>query len=156
MAGGIASANYSYTYDWSNSTGSSQTGVQSGTFTFSPTTFLYVDGTDDQQGYVNPTVWFYIDNNASVGSVLYLLNTECNVTTRSATVANAPWWQVAQSAAKKRCALENEPGFHDSPTSVGSAGFFVFLCQTPDIPPLKTTIGTARQMTATTRNPVQA
>jgi hypothetical protein len=82
VAGGVASANYSYMYNWSNSTGGTQAGVQSGSFTFSPTTFLYVNGTDDQQGYVNPTVWFYINSSAPVGSTVLLLNTGATVMSR--------------------------------------------------------------------------
>ena len=82
VASGVVSANYSYTWNWSNSSGSAQSGVQSGSFIFSPTSFLYVSGTDDQQGYVNPTVWFYINSSAPVGSTVFLLNTGATVLSR--------------------------------------------------------------------------
>lgn len=76
---GTVSAHYSYSYTWSNSTGTTETGTPSGDFTFSPITFLYVNGTDDQTGYVNPTVWFVMDNSIPVGGTFSLLNTEMTV-----------------------------------------------------------------------------
>ena len=76
---GTVSANYSYSWAFSNSSGSSVTGGSSGNFAFSPTTFLYVNGTDDQIGYFNPTVWFYIDNSLPERSTFFLLNTEMTV-----------------------------------------------------------------------------
>jgi hypothetical protein len=76
---GSISAYYSNSWTWSNSTGSTETGNASGNFTFSPTTFLYVNGTDDQTGYVNPTVWFYMDNSIPKDGTFYLLNTEMTV-----------------------------------------------------------------------------
>ncbi len=76
---GTVSAHYSYSYSWSNSSGTTETGNPSGDFTFSPTTFLYVNGTDDQTGYVNPTVWFVMDNSITVGGTFSLLNTEMTV-----------------------------------------------------------------------------
>ncbi len=76
---GTVSAHYSYSYTWSNSTGTTETGNPSGDFTFSPVTFLYVNGTDDQTGYTNPTVWFVMDNSIPVGGTFSLLNTEMTV-----------------------------------------------------------------------------
>ena len=78
-ADGIVSAHYSYSYTWSNSTGTTETGSMSGNFTFSSVNFLYVNGTDDQTGYVNPTVWFYMDNSIPMGGTFSLLNTEMTV-----------------------------------------------------------------------------
>ena len=76
---GIVSASYSYSWAWSNSTGGTETGSSSGDFTFSSATFLYVNGTDNETGYVNPTVWFYMDNSTSEGGTFNLLNTEMTV-----------------------------------------------------------------------------
>lgn len=76
---GIVSANYSYTWTWNNSTGTTETGSSSGNFTFSSINFLYVNGTDDQTGYVNPTVWFCMDNSIPKGGSFYLLNTEMTI-----------------------------------------------------------------------------
>jgi hypothetical protein len=76
---GTVSASYSYSWTWSNSTGATETGSSSGDFTFSSATFLYVNGTDNQTGYVNPTVWFYMDNSTSEGGTFNLLNTEMTV-----------------------------------------------------------------------------
>jgi hypothetical protein len=76
---GVVSAYYSYSYNWSSSTGGAETGSSSGNFTFSSTTFLYINGTDNQTGYVNPTVWFYIDNSIPKGGTFYLLNTEMTI-----------------------------------------------------------------------------
>jgi hypothetical protein len=77
---GNVSTSYSWTSSWSSSDGGTETNSSSGTFTFSPLTFLYVNGTDDQTGYVNPTVWFYIDNSIPKGGTFYLLNTLMTVT----------------------------------------------------------------------------
>ena len=72
---GIVSAHFSYTWDFSSNAGSTDSGSSSGDFTFSSTTFRYVNGTDDQVGYVNPTVWFCIDNSIPEGGSFYLLDT---------------------------------------------------------------------------------
>ena len=79
---GTVAAHYSYSYTWTNSTGSTETGNPSGDFTFSPVTFLYVNGTDDETGYVSPTVWFVMDNSIPVGGTFSLLNTEMMVTSK--------------------------------------------------------------------------
>lgn len=78
-ADGNVSANYSYSWTWSNSAGSTETNSSSGDFTFSSGTFLYVNGTDDQTGYVNPAVWFYMNDSIPVGGTFLLLNTEMTV-----------------------------------------------------------------------------
>jgi hypothetical protein len=83
ISDGVVNASYSYSYEWSNSTGVTETGTESGEFTFSPTTFLYVNGTDDQTGYVNPTVWFYMNSSVPVGSTFYLLDTQMTVASRN-------------------------------------------------------------------------
>ncbi len=80
---GTVSANYNYTWTWNNSTGGTETGNSFGNFTFSSTSFLYVKGTDNQTGYVNPTVWFYIDNSTLKDGTFYLLNTQMTVTSTS-------------------------------------------------------------------------
>jgi hypothetical protein len=74
-ANGTVSAHYSYSWNFSSNTGSTDTGGSSGNFTFSSVNFLYINGTDDQTGYVNPTVWFCMDNSTPEGGTFYLLNT---------------------------------------------------------------------------------
>jgi hypothetical protein len=80
---GTVSANYNYTWTYYNSTGSTETGSSSGDYTFSSTSFLYINGTDDQTGYVDPTVWFCMDNSIPNGGSFYLLNTEMTVTSKN-------------------------------------------------------------------------
>jgi hypothetical protein len=72
---GVVSAHFSYTWDFSSNDGSTDSGSSSGDFTFSSTTFRYVNGTDDQVGYVNPTVWFCMDTSIPEGASFYLLDT---------------------------------------------------------------------------------
>jgi hypothetical protein len=72
---GVVSVHFSYTWDFSSNDGSTDSGGSSGDFTFSSTTFRYVNGTDDQVGYVNPTVWFCIDTSVPEGASFYLLDT---------------------------------------------------------------------------------
>jgi hypothetical protein len=81
--GGIVSASYSYSWTWSNSSDTTETGSQSGDFTFSSVTFLYVNGTDDQTGYVNPTVWFFMDNSVPEGRTFSILNTQMTVISKN-------------------------------------------------------------------------
>jgi len=76
---GNVSAYYSWTSAWSNNQGQSQNNASSGNFAFSPTTFLYTNGTDDQERYVNPTVWFCMDPSTSQGNTFDLLNTMMTV-----------------------------------------------------------------------------
>ena len=80
---GTVSSHYSYSYSWSNSSGSTETGNPSGDFTFSSNNFLYINGTDDQTGYTNPTVWFAMDNSIPVGGTFTLLNTQMTVTSKN-------------------------------------------------------------------------
>jgi len=82
-ANGTVSAYYSYTYNYSNNEGLTDNGDSSGNFTFSSNTFLYINGTDDQTGYVNPTVWFCMDNSIPEGGTFYLLNTAMTVMSKN-------------------------------------------------------------------------
>jgi len=81
---GTVAANYTYTWNWSNSSGSTQSQKPSGNFTWSSTTFHYVKRTDNQTGYVNPFVWFYMDNRTGQSGSFYLLNTQMTVMSTSA------------------------------------------------------------------------
>ncbi|MGE5532836.1 MAG: zinc ribbon domain-containing protein [Bacillota bacterium] len=80
---GTVSTHYSYRYFWRNSSGSIETGNPSGDFTFSSRNFLYINGTDDQNGYENPTVWFAMDNSIPVGGTFTLLDTQMTVISRN-------------------------------------------------------------------------
>jgi hypothetical protein len=72
---GIVSVHFSYNWDFSSNDGSTYSNSSSGDFTFSSNTFRYVNGTDDQVGYVNPTVWFCMDTAIPESSSFYLLDT---------------------------------------------------------------------------------
>jgi hypothetical protein len=74
-ADGVVSAHFSYSWDFSSNDGATDSGDSSGAFTFSSNTFRYINGTDDQIGYVNPTVWFCVDNSIPEGGSFYLLDT---------------------------------------------------------------------------------
>ena len=80
---GTVSAHYSYSWDFSNSTGSTESGNSSGNFTFSSNDFLYINRTDDQTGYVNPTVWFCMDNSIPETGTFELLNTAMTVVSKN-------------------------------------------------------------------------
>lgn len=82
-ASGVVSASYEYSWTFSNSSGSTQTGSQSGNYTFSSVNYSYINGTDDQTGYVNPTVWFLMDNSIPKGGDFTLLNTHMTVESTS-------------------------------------------------------------------------
>jgi hypothetical protein len=76
---GIVAAHYALAWTFDNSTGSTETGSSSGDFTFSSVTCHYLNGTDDQIGYVNPTVWFFVNSSTLATGTFYLLNTEITV-----------------------------------------------------------------------------
>jgi hypothetical protein len=79
LPNGTESASYSNSDAWSNNSGAQESWTSSGTFTFSADSFLYVQGTDNQTGYVNPSVWFYMDNGLAPGSSFTVLNTPMDV-----------------------------------------------------------------------------
>ena len=78
-ANGTDAATYASTTHWSNNAGQGYTFPASGSFTFSAATFHYVQGTDNQTGYVDPYVWFFMNNSLPVGSTFYVLNTGLTV-----------------------------------------------------------------------------
>jgi hypothetical protein len=80
---GTDSAFYYNADTYTNSTGAYQHWISSGRFTFSADTFLYVSGTDNQTGYTNPNVWFFMNNSLSAGATLSLLNSQFTVVSTS-------------------------------------------------------------------------
>jgi hypothetical protein len=90
---GTESASYQNTNHYANNTGTSYTYASSGKFTFSADTFHYVNGTDNQTGYTNPYVWFYMNNSLGVGGSFYLLNTPMHVTSTNTSfeLASGKW-----------------------------------------------------------------
>jgi hypothetical protein len=82
--GSAVSASYSYTYQFSNNQGNSTSGSSSGHYTWSLSTFTYVNGTDNQVGYSTPTyVWFAINPSIPVGGSFYSLNTQFTVLSKN-------------------------------------------------------------------------
>ena len=75
----VASAFYQYFWKYVNNTGGYLTGSSAGNFTFSYATYHYVNGTDNQTGYSNPFVWFYMNNSLAAKDQFYLLNTQMTV-----------------------------------------------------------------------------
>ena len=77
VAGSRVSASYSYTYQFSNNQGSSTSSSSSGNYTWSSSSFTYLNGTDNQVGYSTPIyVWFAVDPSLPVGGTFYSLNTQ--------------------------------------------------------------------------------
>jgi len=83
IANGIVPVTYSFSWTYSNNTGGTNSGTESGNFTFSSVTFLYVKGNDSQTGYVNPYVWFCMNNSLPNGGTFYLLNTTMTVRSKN-------------------------------------------------------------------------
>ena len=79
LPNGTESASYSNSDSWSNVSGTAYQWTSSGDFSFSAATFAYVQGTDNQTGYTNPLVWFYVNNSLPEGAGLTLLNTNSHV-----------------------------------------------------------------------------
>ncbi len=94
---GTVAAHYNYSWSFSNSSGYHSTGSSKGNFTYSSSTFYYVKGTDNQTGYVNPTVWFYIDNTVPKSGTFELLNTQMTVLDTNASYQLASQSRYVQS-----------------------------------------------------------
>lgn len=80
-ANGTVNASYQNTDHWVNNQGGGGYPPSSaGKFGFSPRTFVYVNGTDNQTGYTSPVyVWFYMNNSLATGASFDLLNTPFSV-----------------------------------------------------------------------------
>ncbi|HTP55041.1 MAG TPA: zinc ribbon domain-containing protein [Thermoplasmata archaeon] len=88
-ANGTVLMHYAYAGHWADNVGDSGP-IESPShigYTFSDRTFAYTNGTDNQTGYSNPTVWFYVDNELAVGGTFNLLNTAFTVTSTDAALA---------------------------------------------------------------------
>ena len=83
FANGTVASTYGFTWSFRDYNGITKSGGSSGSFTWSSTTFLYVHGTDNQTGYTNPKVWFYMDNSTLKGGSFYLLDTLMTVQSRN-------------------------------------------------------------------------
>jgi len=84
VSGGDAFTHYSYAYNFSNNQGNSSSGSKSGDFTWSTSTYTYVNGTDNQIGYSEPIyVWFAMDSSQPVGGTFWALNTHLAILSRN-------------------------------------------------------------------------
>ncbi len=83
FANGTVASNYASTWAFRDYQGLTKNGGSSGNFTWSSVTFLYEHGTDNQTGYTNPKVWFYMDNSTLKGGSFYLLDTLMTVQSRN-------------------------------------------------------------------------
>ncbi len=90
--GSIASTHYNYSYKYSNNQGNSTSGSSSGNYTWSVSTFTYVNGTDNEIGfggisYSKPLyVWFAVNSSLEVGSTFYVLNSQFTVLSKNYTL----------------------------------------------------------------------
>jgi hypothetical protein len=82
-----ATASYSASGIYANSSGGRYPWSESGTFDFSGTSFLYTDGTDNQSGFVDPTVWFFMNASLPRGATFDALDTPMTVVSTDATIA---------------------------------------------------------------------
>jgi hypothetical protein len=79
-SGGIVSASYHTSYQYSSNQGASSSNSSSGDYTWSSDSFAYLNGTDNQVGYSAPTyVWFAMNASLPVGGTFYILNTQFTV-----------------------------------------------------------------------------
>jgi hypothetical protein len=97
-----ATTEYASSANFYNDSGGSSFTTEHGTFGWSASTFLYVNGTDNQTGYTNPSVWFFIDNTLGVGGSVTLLNTPMQV------IGTNARYPMASSATGYVVAIETE------------------------------------------------
>jgi hypothetical protein len=87
--GSLVSASFSYSYQYSNNQGSSTSSTSAGNYTWSSSTFTYVNGTDNETGfgglpYSKPLyVWFAIDPSLPIGRTFYVLNSQFTVLSKN-------------------------------------------------------------------------
>lgn len=86
VSGASVLSHYSYDFSYSNSQGNTSSGAKSGDFTWSDSTYTYVNGTDNQVGYSQPIyVWFAMNPSLSQGATFYSLNTQFTVVSKNYT-----------------------------------------------------------------------
>lgn len=83
QSGDVAGAFYQYFWSYENNTGGYLSGSSAGNFTFSYDTYHYVSGTDNQVGYYDPYVWFYMNSSLGASAAFYLLNTRMTVISKN-------------------------------------------------------------------------
>jgi hypothetical protein len=94
---GTDNASYEASGTYENSQGQHSPWSESGTFTFSALNFSYVRGTDNQTGYVHPSVWFFMNASLPRGGSFELLNTPMTVVSTDVpfAMASSPTGYVA-------------------------------------------------------------
>jgi hypothetical protein len=97
-----ATTQYAWSANYFNNSGGSEHSTLSGWFGWSGSSFLYVNGTDDQTGYTNPSVWFFVNNLVSVGGSVTLLNSPMQV------IATGATYPMASSSTGYVVAIEAE------------------------------------------------
>jgi hypothetical protein len=81
---GSVYCSYSYSYQFSDNQGSSTSSLSAGNFTWSPSSFTYLNGSDNQVGYSKPIyVWFAMNPSVPVGGTFYALNTQFTVLSKN-------------------------------------------------------------------------
>ena len=89
--GSIVNTHYSYSYKYSSNQGNSTSSSDSGNYTWSSSSFTYVNGTDNELGfggfsYAKPLyVWFAVNTSLSVGSIFFVLNSQLTVLSKNFT-----------------------------------------------------------------------
>jgi hypothetical protein len=87
--GSAVSSSYDYSFQYSNNQGSSTANTSAGSYTWSSSTFTYLNGTDNELGfggipYSSPLyVWFAVNPSLPVGSTLYILNSQFTVLSKN-------------------------------------------------------------------------
>jgi hypothetical protein len=84
VSGSNVSSSYKYSFQFSDNQGNTTSGLSSGNFTWSSSSFTYLNGTDNQVGYSKPVyVWFAMDPSTPVGGTFYALNTQFTVLSKN-------------------------------------------------------------------------
>ncbi|HEV2225299.1 MAG TPA: hypothetical protein VGR56_00680 [Nitrososphaerales archaeon] len=82
--GNQVASSYSYSFQFSNNQGNTTTGSKSGSYTWSPISRVYVNGTDNQVGYSKPIyVWFFMNTSLHAGAQFFILNTQFTVLSKN-------------------------------------------------------------------------
>ena len=84
VSGSVVLTRFSTSYNYSSSQGNTSSGSKSGDFTWSTSSYTYVNKTDDQVGYSEPIyVWFAMNPSLPVGGTFWALNTHLAVLSRN-------------------------------------------------------------------------
>ncbi len=123
---GTANATYAASGTYQNDQGADYPWSEGGSFSFSGTSFHYVAGTDNQTGYVDPYVWFYMNDSLGPGAPFDLLNSPMTVvgTDVPFALASSPTGYVASIFTEGNGSYQRDDAYGDFAAAYNWKAYF--------------------------------